>query len=71
MDTTTRQAHDTGYELRFNSLFQTGRSYSFPCDGRGCVDLDSLGEKMRNSYFFVRTVVGRDFSAPEVCRGHH
>ena len=33
------------YELRFESLFNTGRAYAFPCDRTGHVDLDSLSEE--------------------------
>ena len=38
---TPRQtAHDsTRYQLRFQSLFDEGRGYAFPCDARGQVDL--------------------------------
>jgi len=33
------------YELRFESLFQTGRALAFPCDAGGGVRLDALSEK--------------------------
>ena len=65
---TMLQSPAAGYQLRFRSLFHPGRCYAFPCDSGGRVDLDTLGEKLRNSYFFVRTVVGRDVASPEVCR---
>ncbi len=29
--------------------------------------LDALGEKLRNDYFFARTLIGRLFAAPTVC----
>lgn len=63
---TAAQGHATrgGHELRFRSLFAEGRGYAFPCDAAGLVDLDALSERARNSYFYVRTLVGRDFSAP-------
>lgn len=64
---TMLQSPATGYQLRFQSLFHPGRCYAFPCDSGGRVDLDALGEKLRNSYFFVRTVVGRDVASPQVC----
>lgn len=66
---TVPQSVTPAYQLRFQSLFHPGRCYAFPCDSSGRVDLDGLGEKLRNSYFFVRTVVGRDVAAPQVCRG--
>ena len=61
---------DSSYELRFNSLFHEGRGYSFPCDPSGQVDLDSLSERARSNYFFARTVIGRDLSAPAVQRAN-
>ncbi len=54
------------FELRFCSLFDEGRAYSFPCDASGRVDLDALSERARNNFFFVHSVIGRDFSAPVV-----
>jgi hypothetical protein len=56
----------TGYELRFRSLFNEGRAYSFPCDKQGRVDLDALGERLLNNYLYARSVVGREFSTPTV-----
>jgi len=54
------------YELRFRSLFDDGRGYSFPCDSSGCVELDALTEHGRSNYFFARTVIGREFATPAV-----
>lgn len=54
------------YELRFASLFQEGRGFSFPCDARGQVDLDALSERARNNYLFARTVIGREVTCPVV-----
>jgi len=61
----------TRYELRFQSLFNQGRAYSFPCDEEGHVDIDSLGRTERLNYFYARTVVGREFSLPAVQRTLH
>ena len=58
----------TAYQLRFRSLFDQGRGYAFPCSPSGEVDLDQLGERTRNSYFYARALVGREFSAPAVER---
>ena len=66
--TTRRPAHESGYELCFDSLFQLGRGYRFPCDDQGAVDLNTLGEKRRVNYLFARAVVGRDLARPEVRR---
>lgn len=57
---------NTGYELRFQSLFNEGRGYAFPCSREGLVDLDALGEQARLSYFYARTVIGREFAMPAV-----
>lgn len=54
------------HELRFPSLFVTGRALSFPCDARGRVELDALSEPARRNYLFARAVVGRDYATPQV-----
>ena len=54
------------YQLRFQSLFDSGRGYAFPCDGTGRVDLDRLSERARNNYFYARAMVGRELSVPAV-----
>jgi hypothetical protein len=54
------------YELRFRSLFNPGRGYSFPCDAAGHVDLDALGECEREHYFYARTTIGSEFAMPAV-----
>lgn len=53
------------FELRFQSLFNTGRALSFPCDAAGHVDMDALSERARDSYLYARAVVGREFSLPQ------
>ena len=50
--------------LRFESLFDPGRSYSFPCDARSQVSLNLLSERARHNYLFARACVGRDFAQP-------
>lgn len=57
-----------GYELRFESLSQPGRRFSFPCDAVGAVDDAALGEAARASYQRVLALVGREYSAPVVVR---
>lgn len=56
------------YELRFESLFQTGRALAFPCDAQGGVRLDTLSERARANYLFARAVVGREYATPIVLR---
>jgi hypothetical protein len=58
------------FELRFASLFDAGRSYAFPCDERGRVDLDALSERARTNYHFARAVIGRDFAYPVLATLH-
>ena len=60
---TTRGAR---YELRFNSLQNGGRGFAFPCNFEGHVDFGNLSERTRSNYFFARTVIGREVSAPFV-----
>jgi hypothetical protein len=54
------------YQLRFQSLFDSGRGFAFPCDPKGQVDLDHLSEKARNNYFYARAMVGRELAVPAV-----
>lgn len=54
----------TQFELRFQSLFDAGRGYAFPCDPTGQVDLDGLSERARNNYLYARAMVGRELSVP-------
>jgi hypothetical protein len=54
------------YELRFQSLFDAGRAYVFPCDAAGHVDMDALSEMARENYLYARTVIGRELAFPAV-----
>ena len=56
----------SSHELRFRSLFNEGRGYTFPCDAQGLVDMDSLGERLLNNYLYARSVIGREFAMPAV-----
>ena len=68
----TTQPQGLDHELRFQSLFNEGRGYAFPCDPAGHVDMDSLTHRSRNNYLYARTMVGREFSRPAVlpCTTH-
>ncbi len=57
----------SAFEVRFNSLFAEGRALAFPCDAQGRVDLNHLPNRARCNYLFARTMVGRDFSPPQLC----
>jgi hypothetical protein len=54
------------YELRFAGISDARRNRSFPCDERGHVDIDELSDRGRTAYFYARTVVGKELSAPTV-----
>ena len=58
------------HELRFASAYHPGRGVVVPCDEAGCVDLDSLTERLRNAYLGARAMVGRDYLYPTVQRAH-
>lgn len=54
------------FHLRFDSLRHAGYCLAFPCDSHGAVDIDSLPEAARNSYFAARALLGREFARPVV-----
>jgi hypothetical protein len=66
MSDTAASAGQDSFLLRFRSLFDEGRGLAFPCDPRGHVDLDALGERALNNYLYARTVIGREFQTPAV-----
>jgi hypothetical protein len=66
---TSATTFKSGFQLRFRPLSGTGRGYCFPCDPGGRVDLDALGARDRNDYFFARTVIGRELARPAVQAG--
>jgi len=68
MDASAMSDRNSGYELRFRSLFKPGRGLSFDCDSSGNVDLDVLSERARENYLYARTVIGREFFIPVVQR---
>lgn len=66
MNAMTTQHTGDAYMLRFRSLFDQGRGYTFPCDATGQVDMDRLGECALVNYLYARTVIGREFFMPAV-----
>jgi hypothetical protein len=54
------------FELRFDSLFRSGRGYSFDCDAGGRVDIDGLSSRIQASYHRARSLVGHEFGPPRV-----
>jgi len=64
--TITIRPTPVAYELRFRSLFDAGRGLSFPCDAQGHVDMDTLSDRARHNYLFARTVIGREYTCPDV-----
>lgn len=59
-------AASSAYELHFNALFGDRRSFSFPCDATGRVDMDTLGERARVNYLYARAMMGLEVSWPDV-----
>ena len=55
-----------GFEVHYQSLFQSGRGLVFPCDEAGHVNLNALTERGRGNYLFARAMVGREFATPSV-----
>ena len=56
------------YQLRYRSLFHSGRGYAFPCDAAGQVDLDTLSDRVRNNYLYARAMVGKELAVPAIER---
>lgn len=60
------------FELRYQSLFNSGRGFAFPCDPKGQVDLNQLSDRARNNYLYARAMVGRELTVPAVqCSSLH
>ena len=66
---TSAATGESANHLRFQPLSDSGRVYCFPCDSRGHVDLDALGNRGRIDYFFARAAIGRELSSPAVLAG--
>lgn len=64
------QSQRPAFQLRFDALFKQGPAFVFPCDERGCVDLDALSERARNNYLFAHAMVGKDYRSPCVSAGY-
>ena len=69
LETEMIESASVPYELRFQSLFDSGRGYAFPCDPAGHVDLDQLSDRARNNYLYARAMVGRELAVPAVRPG--
>ena len=65
-NTQAATAARAAYELRFQSLFHSGRALAFPCNAQGDVYLDALTERARENYLFARAVVGHEYANPVV-----
>ena len=59
------------FQLRFQSLFDPGRGFAFPCDEDGRVDMDALSERARLNYLYARAMIGREVATPSVCATLH
>jgi hypothetical protein len=57
------------YELQFRHSAGDRGAVSFPCDVKGNVDMDRLGDEALNDYLFARAVMKLESLTPEVvCR---
>jgi hypothetical protein len=54
------------YELRFQSLFHSGRGLTFPCDRTGEVAWEAMTERARINFMHAQRNVGLEFAAPAV-----
>lgn len=54
------------FELRFQSLFHSGKALAFPCDAQGDVLMDVLSARALENYLFARAVVGHEYANPVV-----
>jgi hypothetical protein len=54
------------YELHYARLLGVGRSFVFPCDAAGNVEMGSLTERARENYRFACSAVGFEMSLPTV-----
>jgi hypothetical protein len=60
------QIMNCSHELRYLSLFMSGRSLVFPCDAEGRVAMDMLSDRALKNYLYARVMVGREYSFPSV-----
>ncbi len=61
--TTTAVPH---HALRFQSLYNLGRGFAFPCDSAGSIDFSQLSEKARVNYNVAMNEVGHSLAIPFV-----
>ncbi|MDG0833358.1 hypothetical protein EXH51_11455 [Pelomonas saccharophila] len=52
--------------LHFESMTDQVAGLAFPCDPQGRVELDTLGDKLRNDYFFAHALIGLLFKRPTI-----
>jgi hypothetical protein len=58
------------YELRFQSLFHSGRALAFPCDAVGEVQWQAMSERARASFLRAQDGIGVEFAQPDVRPGN-
>jgi len=56
----------TGWELRFDALFDGRRGFAFPCTAAGHVNMDALSDRALNNYLYARAMMGREVAWPNV-----
>jgi hypothetical protein len=65
------QIMNCSHDLRYQSLFFSGRAFVFPCDIDGNVELDALSARGLENYLYARAMVGREFAFPSVIPNAH
>jgi len=68
MSQTSPRAVTPAYELRFQSLFHSGRALAFPCDACGRVLVTGLSERARAAFEAAHALVGREYAVPVIQR---
>ena len=54
------------HELRFFSLFDSGRGFSFPCEADGRIAYEQMTATAQASYLRARSMVGCELTSPVV-----
>jgi len=54
------------HQLRYPFLDDQAKSYTFPCDAMGRVDMDALDYRSLCLYLYARAMVGRELAGPTI-----
>ena len=59
------------FYLIFSSVYDPGHRFAFPCNKEGEVNLNEITESMKLSYYYCKTLVGREFTHPEIVENEY